>query len=137
MEISHPVPAAPHNDRRFHSNNHTHAHNLRRFNIGEDCPVFDIIFPFCQVAVALPSRVLPPVTNDGGATITNDALMRRPACYQRQRWILSTALPGSRSSSLPAKILTLRPQYSSDTKYNNRTHVQMIICFVKEHNGIC
>ncbi|KAG5556048.1 hypothetical protein RHGRI_006617 [Rhododendron griersonianum] len=79
---------------------HTHPRNLRHFNVSENCPVFDGLFPFCQATAALPSRVLPLITNDGGATITNDA---PSACHQRRWRILSTALPGSRSSSSPPR----------------------------------
>ncbi|CAI9754643.1 unnamed protein product [Fraxinus pennsylvanica] len=63
MEISRPFPAGPEDIRRFHSpeyvdflssvtpdtlHDHTHARHLKRFNVGEDCPVFDGLFPFCQ-----------------------------------------------------------------------------------------
>ncbi|KAG5562939.1 hypothetical protein RHGRI_005617 [Rhododendron griersonianum] len=81
----------------------------RRFNVGEDCPVFDGLFPFCQAAAALPSHALPLITNDGGATITNDAFPHPPACHQRRQRILSTALPRSRSSSSPPRSLSSCP----------------------------
>ncbi|KAG5565218.1 hypothetical protein RHGRI_001198 [Rhododendron griersonianum] len=74
MKISRPIPTAPHDVRRFHFDDHTHARNLKRFNVDEDCSVFDGFFPFCQATIALPSHALPLVTNNGGATITNDAL---------------------------------------------------------------
>ncbi|THG21234.1 hypothetical protein TEA_026885 [Camellia sinensis var. sinensis] len=63
MEINRPFPAAPDDIRLFHSNDyvdflasvtpetlhdHTHARHLKRFNVGEDCPVFDGLFSFCQ-----------------------------------------------------------------------------------------
>ncbi|KAI8529066.1 hypothetical protein RHMOL_Rhmol12G0196700 [Rhododendron molle] len=65
MEINRPFPAGPHDIRRFHSDDyvdflssvtpetvhdHTHARNLKRFNVGEDCPVFDGLFSFCQAS---------------------------------------------------------------------------------------
>ncbi|KAG6413334.1 hypothetical protein SASPL_126043 [Salvia splendens] len=65
MEISRPFPAAFEDIRRFHSPeyveflssvapetllDHTHARQLRRFNVGEDCPVFDGLFDFCQAS---------------------------------------------------------------------------------------
>ncbi|KAH6803260.1 histone deacetylase 6 [Perilla frutescens var. frutescens] len=65
MEISRPFPAASGDIRRFHSpeyveflssvspdtlHDHTHARHLKRFNVGEDCPVFDGLFNFCQAS---------------------------------------------------------------------------------------
>ncbi|CAK9137559.1 unnamed protein product [Ilex paraguariensis] len=65
MEINRPFPAGPDDIRRFHSDDyvdflasvtpdtlhdHTHARHLKRFNVGEDCPVFDGIFGFCQAS---------------------------------------------------------------------------------------
>ncbi|KAL0289442.1 UNVERIFIED_CONTAM: Histone deacetylase 6 [Sesamum calycinum] len=65
MEISRPFPAGPEDIRRFHSpeyveflssvspdtlHDHTHARHLKRFNVGEDCPVFDGLFSFCQAS---------------------------------------------------------------------------------------
>lgn len=65
MEISRPFPAASGDIRRFHSpeyveflssvspdtlHDHTHARHLKRFNVGEDCPVFDGLFSFCQAS---------------------------------------------------------------------------------------
>ncbi|GAA0138604.1 histone modifying enzyme [Lithospermum erythrorhizon] len=65
MEINRPFPAAATDIRRFHSDDyvsflatvspetiHDHAHdrNLKRFNVGEDCPVFEGLFPFCQAS---------------------------------------------------------------------------------------
>lgn len=65
MEIVRPFPAGPEDIRRFHSDDyvdflasvtpdtlhdHTHARHLKRFNVGEDCPVFDGIFEFCQAS---------------------------------------------------------------------------------------
>ncbi|CAH9104445.1 unnamed protein product [Cuscuta europaea] len=65
MEISRPFPADASDIRRFHStdyvdflasvspeslHDHTHARHLKRFNVGEDCPVFDGIFKFCQAS---------------------------------------------------------------------------------------
>ncbi|XP_024977398.1 histone deacetylase 6 [Cynara cardunculus var. scolymus] len=65
MEIIRPFPAGPEDIRRFHSDDyvdflasvtpdtlhdHTHARHLKRFNVGEDCPVFDGIFEFCQAS---------------------------------------------------------------------------------------
>ncbi|KAK3014252.1 hypothetical protein RJ639_008468 [Escallonia herrerae] len=65
MEVSRPFPAAPADIRRFHSDDyvdflssvapdaaassdHASSRSLRRFNVGEDCPVFDGLFGFCQ-----------------------------------------------------------------------------------------
>ncbi|XP_059640346.1 histone deacetylase 6 [Cornus florida] len=65
MEINRPFPAGPDDIRLFHSDDyvdflasvtpetlhdHTHARNLKRFNVGEDCPVFDGLFTFCQAS---------------------------------------------------------------------------------------
>ncbi|XP_042513443.1 histone deacetylase 6 [Macadamia integrifolia] len=65
MEINRPFPAGPDDIRRFHSDDyveflssvtpetlhdHTHSRHLKRFNVGEDCPVFDGLFPFCQAS---------------------------------------------------------------------------------------
>ena len=65
MEINRPFPAGPDDIRRFHSDDyvdflasvtpdslHDHAHSryLKRFNVGEDCPVFDGLFGFCQAS---------------------------------------------------------------------------------------
>ncbi|KAK9117255.1 hypothetical protein Sjap_016202 [Stephania japonica] len=63
MEICRPFPAPADAIRGFHSDDyvsflssvtpdtfhdHAHARNLKRFNVGEDCPLFDGLFPFCQ-----------------------------------------------------------------------------------------
>ncbi|GJW21629.1 histone deacetylase 6 [Tanacetum coccineum] len=65
MEIVRPYPAATTDIRRFHSDDyvdflssvapdmiidHTNNRSLKRFNVGEDCPVFDGIFEFCQAS---------------------------------------------------------------------------------------
>nr|DAD30830.1 TPA_asm: hypothetical protein HUJ06_009681 [Nelumbo nucifera] len=65
MEVNRPYPAGPDDIRRFHSDDyveflasvtpetlhdHTHSRHLKRFNVGEDCPVFDGLFPFCQAS---------------------------------------------------------------------------------------
>ncbi|OVA20789.1 Histone deacetylase superfamily [Macleaya cordata] len=65
MEINVPFPAGPEDIRRFHSDDyvdflssvtpetlhdHTHSRHLKRFNVGEDCPVFDGLFGFCQAS---------------------------------------------------------------------------------------
>ncbi|KAL3655404.1 Histone deacetylase 6 [Castilleja foliolosa] len=65
MEISRPFPADSSDIRRFHSpdyvdflssvspntlHDHTHARQLKRFNVAEDCPVFDGLFNFCQAS---------------------------------------------------------------------------------------
>ncbi|KAL5718179.1 histone deacetylase [Ranunculus cassubicifolius] len=65
MEINRPFPAEPSDIRKFHSDDyveflssvspeslhdHSHSRNLKRFNVGEDCPVFDGIFEFCQAS---------------------------------------------------------------------------------------
>ncbi|KAH0660743.1 hypothetical protein KY289_029491 [Solanum tuberosum] len=65
MEISRPFPAGADDIRRFHSpdyvdflasvspetlHDHTHSRHLKRFNVGEDCPVFDGLFGFCQAS---------------------------------------------------------------------------------------
>ena len=31
---------------------HEHLRQLQRFNVGEDCPVFDGLFEFCQVSAS-------------------------------------------------------------------------------------
>ncbi|KAL3618070.1 Histone deacetylase 6 [Castilleja foliolosa] len=65
MEISRPFPADTTDLRRFHSPDyvdflasvspdtlydHTHLRQLKRFNVGEDCPVFDGLYSFCQAS---------------------------------------------------------------------------------------
>lgn len=65
MEINRPFPAAPSDIRLFHSDDyvdflatvspetlgeHTFSRHLKRFNVGEDCPVFDGLFGFCQAS---------------------------------------------------------------------------------------
>ncbi|EYU17724.1 hypothetical protein ABFS82_04G173300 [Erythranthe guttata] len=65
MEISRPFPADSADIRRYHSpeyieflssvspdtlHDHTHARSLKRFNVGEDCPVFDGLYSFCQAS---------------------------------------------------------------------------------------
>ncbi|KAK1407222.1 hypothetical protein QVD17_38836 [Tagetes erecta] len=65
MEIIRPFPAGPEDIRNFHSDDyveflssvtpetvhdHTHTRQLKRFNVGEDCPVFEGIFEFCQAS---------------------------------------------------------------------------------------
>nr|XP_027190660.1 histone deacetylase 6 isoform X2 [Cicer arietinum] len=67
MQINRPFPAGPDDIRRFHSDDyvdflssvspeilsessHSHYRQLKRFNVGEDCPVFDGLFPFCQAS---------------------------------------------------------------------------------------
>lgn len=65
MEINRPFPAKQDDIRRFHSqeyvdflssvtpvtvHDHTHSRHLKRFNVGEDCPVFDGLFEFCQAS---------------------------------------------------------------------------------------
>ena len=34
---------------------HEHMRELKKFNVGEDCPVFDGVFEFCQVRLHTPS----------------------------------------------------------------------------------
>ncbi|KAK9983396.1 hypothetical protein SO802_032921 [Lithocarpus litseifolius] len=63
MEINLPFPANPFDIRRFHSkdyvkflasvtletlSDHSFSHHLKRFNVNEDCPVFNGLFGFCQ-----------------------------------------------------------------------------------------
>ncbi|KAI3905475.1 hypothetical protein MKW98_013273 [Papaver atlanticum] len=65
MEINTPYPATPQDIRKFHSDDyveflssvspetlhdHTHSRHLKRFNVGEDCPVFEGLFEFCQAS---------------------------------------------------------------------------------------
>ncbi|KAL8141985.1 hypothetical protein V2J09_015017 [Rumex salicifolius] len=73
LEINRPFPAAATDIRRFHSedyvdflssvspeilassnslsvSDHTHSRYLKRFNVGDDCPVFPGLFPFCQAS---------------------------------------------------------------------------------------
>ncbi|CAI9112707.1 OLC1v1013185C1 [Oldenlandia corymbosa var. corymbosa] len=65
MEINRPFPAGADDIGRFHSEeyvnflssvkpdavqDHTHSRYLKRFNVGEDCPVFDGLFEFCQAS---------------------------------------------------------------------------------------
>ncbi|XP_077220334.1 histone deacetylase 6-like [Tasmannia lanceolata] len=65
MEINRPFPATPSDIRRFHSDDYveflssvtpetqhdsSHVRHLKRFNVGEDCPVFDGLFGFCQAS---------------------------------------------------------------------------------------
>ncbi|KAL6011420.1 Histone deacetylase 6 [Asimina triloba] len=66
MHIHRPFPASPDDIRRFHSDDYvdflasvtpenqqdpsSHGRDLKRFNVGEDCPVFDGLFGFCQAS---------------------------------------------------------------------------------------
>ncbi|XP_058091944.1 histone deacetylase 6 isoform X2 [Magnolia sinica] len=66
MQIHRPFPASPDDIRRFHSDDYvdflasvtpetqhdpsTFGRDLKRFNVGEDCPVFDGLFGFCQAS---------------------------------------------------------------------------------------
>ncbi|GAV64590.1 Hist_deacetyl domain-containing protein [Cephalotus follicularis] len=65
MEINRPFPAGPADIRRFHTDDYVQflstvtpdsqldpANNryLKRFNVGEDCPVFEGLFGFCQAS---------------------------------------------------------------------------------------
>ncbi|KAK7350643.1 hypothetical protein VNO77_09487 [Canavalia gladiata] len=67
MLVNRPFPAAPTDIRRFHSgdyvdflssvtpqiisdNTHSLYRQRRRFNVGEDCPVFDGLFDFCSAS---------------------------------------------------------------------------------------
>lgn len=76
MEINRPFPAASSDIRRFHSDDyvdflstvspelcaansisssvssldHSHSRHLKRFNVGDDCPVFPGLFSFCQAS---------------------------------------------------------------------------------------
>ncbi|GJN16492.1 hypothetical protein PR202_gb03490 [Eleusine coracana subsp. coracana] len=61
LELSRPYPASEADIRRFHSDDYISflasatgnpgvldPRAVKRFNVGEDCPVFDGLFPFCQ-----------------------------------------------------------------------------------------
>ncbi|KAG5032005.1 hypothetical protein JHK82_015601 [Glycine max] len=67
MQVNRPFPAAEADIGRFHSddyvdflstvspqilsqNSHSHFRQLKRFNVGEDCPVFDGLFDFCRAS---------------------------------------------------------------------------------------
>ncbi|KAJ0048741.1 hypothetical protein Pint_15521 [Pistacia integerrima] len=65
MEVNRPFPAGPSDIRRFHSDEYVEflasvspessgdpsfSRHLKRFNVGEDCPVFDGLFGFCQAS---------------------------------------------------------------------------------------
>ncbi|XP_018837700.1 histone deacetylase 6-like [Juglans regia] len=65
MEINRPFPAGPADIRRFHSEDYVDflasvtpdtlsenafSRHTKRFNVGEDCPVFDGLFGFCQAS---------------------------------------------------------------------------------------
>ncbi|GAB2269783.1 Histone deacetylase 6 [Dionaea muscipula] len=79
LEVNRPFPASAADIRRFHSDDyveflssvspesldsssssssaaaaaptdHTYSRHLKRFNVGEDCPVFPGLFPFCQAS---------------------------------------------------------------------------------------
>ncbi|KAK3228013.1 hypothetical protein Dsin_007875 [Dipteronia sinensis] len=65
MEINRPFPAAATDIRRFHTDEYVDflasvspestgdpsvTRHLKRFNVGEDCPVFDGLFGFCQAS---------------------------------------------------------------------------------------
>lgn len=62
MEVFKPTAISPDYMTLFHSdeyidflkmitpdNQHEHMRELKRFNVGEDCPVFDGVFQFCQI----------------------------------------------------------------------------------------
>ncbi|KAH9720405.1 Histone deacetylase 6 [Citrus sinensis] len=65
MEVNRPFPAGPSDIRRFHTDEYVEflasvspessgdpsfSRHLKRFNVGEDCPVFDGLFGFCQAS---------------------------------------------------------------------------------------
>lgn len=65
MELNVPVPATPEAIRKFHSDDYVNflssvspesllddipSVDLRRFNVGGDCPVFEGLFGFCQAS---------------------------------------------------------------------------------------
>jgi histone deacetylase 1/2 len=63
MEVYRPNPAGEAEMSKFHSddyvdflkritpdNMHEYSRQLQRFNVGEDCPVFDGLFEFCQIS---------------------------------------------------------------------------------------
>lgn len=65
MEINRPFPAGAIDIRRFHSDDYvdflssvspstaadpSFSRFTKRFNVGEDCPVFEDLFPFCQAS---------------------------------------------------------------------------------------
>jgi len=63
MEVYRPHPASEAEMSKFHSddyveflkritpdNMHEYSTQLRRFNVGEDCPVFDGVYEFCQIS---------------------------------------------------------------------------------------
>jgi histone deacetylase 1/2 len=63
LELSRPYPASEADIRRFHSDDYVaflssatgnpgvlDPRSVKRFNVGEDCPVFDGLFPFCQAS---------------------------------------------------------------------------------------
>ncbi|KAL2656904.1 hypothetical protein AAZV13_04G150200 [Glycine max] len=67
MQVNRPFPAAEADIGRFHAddyvdflstvspqilseNSHSHYRQLKRFNVGEDCPVFDGLFDFCRAS---------------------------------------------------------------------------------------
>uniref|UniRef100_A0A7N0TK56 Histone deacetylase n=1 Tax=Kalanchoe fedtschenkoi TaxID=63787 RepID=A0A7N0TK56_KALFE len=65
MEVNRPFPAGADDIRRFHADeyvdflaklrpdtelDHVHSRQLKRFNVGEDCPVFEGLFEFCQAS---------------------------------------------------------------------------------------
>nr|DAD27904.1 TPA_asm: hypothetical protein HUJ06_029372 [Nelumbo nucifera] len=69
MEVNRPYLVGPDDIHRFHSNDyidflvsvkpktlldHTHACHLKRFNVGEDCPIFDGLFSFYRRLRRLP-----------------------------------------------------------------------------------
>jgi len=62
MDVFQPTPASAEDMTQFHSdeyieflrlvtpdNQHEHMRQLKRFNVAEDCPVFDGLFRFCQL----------------------------------------------------------------------------------------
>lgn len=62
MEVFRPSPATQADLTRFHSDDYVnflrlvtpdnmnqYLRQLQRFNVGEDCPVFDGLFDFCQI----------------------------------------------------------------------------------------
>ena len=64
MEVLRPEPASVEQIARFHSREYVdflqaispdtvgdHLTRMARFNVGEDCPVFEGLFPFCQASV--------------------------------------------------------------------------------------
>ena len=99
MEVLRPKPVLLSEMTRFHSDDYInflrvitpdnmqeYMRQLQRFNVGEDCPVFDGLFEFCQLytsgsiggAALLNQKDAPTLSSIGREGCTTPRRVRRP-----------------------------------------------------------